>query len=210
MNEHLRFSQTKRLELVQKALQANRMGAHVVQTAAEVPALLQSMLQEGETVSFGGSVTLEECGAFKLLRSGRYNLLDREAPGADKPAIFRQSFYADTYLASANAITQSGHIYEIDGNGNRVAALAYGPARVILVAGRNKIVADIEAARQRNVLISGPANAHRVGAKTPCITTGLCADCKSPGRICCTELIIKQQQIQGRIQVILVNEELGF
>ena len=210
MDKHVNFVQTKRLERVAEALRAHNMEAQVVGTAAEVVPLVRSMMAEGCTVANGGSMTLEACGVMDLLRSGAYNFLDRDVPGADKAAIYRASFGADVYLASANAVTLGGEIYEMDGNANRVAALAFGPESVILVVGVNKIVTDIDAARRRNFEIAAPANNHRLGNKTPCAATGVCIDCKSPARICCTELILHQQRVNGRMKVIFVNEPLGY
>lgn len=210
MNEHLSFVEEKRLQRVKAALEKNNMEAYIVNSAAEVVPLVSGMLAKGATVANGGSVTLAQCGVMDLLRSGSYNFLDRDAPGADVQVIFRQAFSADAYLASANAITENGEIYEMDGNSNRVAAMAFGPASVIVVAGRNKIVPDVAAAKQRNARFAAPANCHRLGCATPCATTGECVDCASPGRICCTEVIFHQQRVKGRFKVILVNEELGY
>ncbi len=210
MNENLHFVQQQQLARTKAALEQNNMEAYIVATTAEVLPLIEQLVPAGATVSNGGSETLVECGVMDHLRSGRYHFLDRDAPSVDKHAIFRASFSADAYISSANAVTQQGEIFEVDGNANRVAAIAYGPASVILVVGKNKLVPDIDAARQRNCAISGPANARRVGAATPCVPTGVCSDCQSPDRICCTELILKQQRVKNRIKVILVDEDLGF
>ena len=210
MQEHVDFVYKKRLEKVKRALEARAMEAYVLDSAGEVVPLLQTLLPPGGTVSNGGSATLNECGAMELLRSGAYTFLDREAPGVDRQALYRQVFSADAYLASANAITDAGEIYQIDGQGNRVAALVFGPQLVVLVAGRNKIVTDLDAARRRRAELAAPANTHRLGLPLPCGVTGTCSDCKSPGRICCSELVMYHQQQPGRVKVILVNEELGF
>jgi L-lactate utilization protein LutB len=200
----------KRLEKAKAALEKNRMEVHVVQTTAEVAPLVKEMLAPGCTISNGGSITLQECGVMELLRSGEYNFLDRDAPGVDNEVLFRQVFGADAYLCSANAVTMQGEVYEIDGRANRVAAIAYGPKSVIMVVGRNKLVETLDDARVRRAKIAAPANVLRVGAKTPCAVTGECSDCHSPGRICCTELVLYHQQMQNRIKIILVNEDLGY
>lgn len=210
MREPVDFVYKQQLEKVKKALEANRMAAWVLDSAAEVVPLLKTLLLAGGSVSNGGSTTLKECGAIELLRSGAYRFLDREAPGVDKQALYREAFSADAYLASANAVTLQGEIYQIDGQGNRVAALVFGPKSVILVVGRNKIVPDIAAARRRRAELAAPANTHRLGTKTPCATTGVCSNCASPARICCSELVMYQQQVENRVKVILVNEDLGF
>lgn len=212
MNEHAHFVDRARLERVAKALQRNRMQATVVNTAAEVAPLVKDMLQAGQSIGHGGSLTLEECGVMDLLRSGEYDFMDRalaKTPEAQAEVMHRH-FMADVYLASANAVTEEGELFFVDGRGNRVAALTYGPASVILVVGKNKVVDDADAARMRNYGHAAPANAHRLGCATPCATTGECADCRSPGRICCAELLLGPQLVEGRIKVILVCEELGF
>ncbi len=210
MDEHRHFMEKKRLERTAEALRKNRMEAFVVNSAAEVPALLESLLPKGGVVASGGSITLEECGALALLRNGNYQYLDRYAPGADADAVMRDAFSADCYLASANAITEEGEVYEMDGRGNRVAAIAFGPKQVVLVAGYNKIVETSEEARMRCYTVAAPANTHRLQLKTPCATTGECSSCNSPARICCTELLLGPQQNPSRVKVILVCEDLGY
>lgn len=210
MNESVSFVNNAKLQRVKAALEKNYMQAHIVETAAEVPALVQELLAKGDTVANGGSMSLVECGVMSVLRSGEYNFLDREAPGVSPDEIYRKAFSADAYLASANAITETGEILEVDGRANRVAAIAYGPASVILVVGVNKVVEDLAAARRRVASIAAPANTRRLQLKTPCAATGLCIDCNSPGRICCTELVLRQQREKDRIKVILVNEALGY
>ena len=174
---------------------------------------MQSLLQPGQTVTCGGSVTLSECGIIDLLRSGQYHYLDRDRPDLtpeQKKQIFRQAFSADVYLMSSNAVTEEGELYNVDGNSNRVAALAYGPDSVIVVAGCNKIVPDLAAAVERVKKIAAPVNATRLHCSTPCAKTGECMNCHSDGRICCNYLVSAQQRHQDRIKVILVGEELGY
>ena len=210
MDEHRHFMEKKRLERVAKTLFKNRMETFVVDAAADVVPLLSTLMPQGATVGTGGSVTLEECGVIPFLRDGRYTYLDRNAEGADAGQVMRACFSADFYLASANAITEEGEIYEVDGRGNRVAALAFGPKTVILVAGYNKIVDDIDAARMRNFTVAAPANCHRLALKTPCAATGECTSCDSPQRVCCTELVLGPQREPERVKVILVCEDLGY
>lgn len=211
MDTNVDYVENKRLERVKAALEAHNMQAFIVQQAAEVVPLLQSMLPAGAVVANGGSMTLYETGVMDFLRAGQQlDFLDREAPGIDLQKLYRDVFSADYYFASANAITESGEIYEIDRNCNRIAAIAFGPSHVILVAGRNKIVKDLDAARQRRADIAAPANAKRLSRKTPCATTGQCINCSSPDRICSTELILHQQGTKNRISVILVNQNLGY
>lgn len=157
-----------------------------------------------------------------LLRSGRYQFLDRYAPGLTREEIeeiYRRSFFADAYLCSSNAVTMNGELYNVDGNSNRVAAICYGPRSVIMVVGCNKIVRDIPAAVIRVKRRSAPANVARLRCDTPCAKTGACAGiqregmtdgCGVDGRICCNYLVSARQRVPGRIKVILVGEELGY
>ncbi|MDL2254618.1 lactate utilization protein, partial [Ruminococcaceae bacterium OttesenSCG-928-I18] len=188
----------------------NRMDALVLSSAKDVVPQLREWMPKGASVGAGGSMTLEQCGVMAFLREGGHTFFDRDAEGADVEEVFRRSFSADFYLASANAVTEQGEIYEIDGRGNRVAAIAFGPKNVILVAGFNKIVEGIDEARMRNFTVAAPANSHRLGLKTPCAVTGECSDCDSPQRICCTELVLGPQRVPGRVKVLLVCEDLGY
>ena len=133
-----------------------------------------------------------------LLRCGDYQFLDRYASGLSGEQIaeiYRKSFFADAFLCSTNAVTESGELYNVDGNGNRVAAMTFGPASVILVVGANKIVRDLAEAEQRVKEFAAPANCKRLACKTPCAVTGKCADCSGDGRICCTAVVHRQQRI---------------
>lgn len=211
MDEHLAFIEEKRLERVKAALERNGIPAAIVQSAAEVAPYVKELLPAGCTVAVGGSVTLAEAGVLALLRGGDYDFLDREAPGADAEAVLHAAFGAQWYLSSANALTEDGKIYQMDGRGNRVAAILYGPRQVLLVVGRNKIVPDEAAARRRNHAVAAPANCRRLGISTPCGLTGQCANCTGDARICVAEVLIHRQLIGGRrLSVLLVNEELGY
>lgn len=210
MDDHRAFVWQTRLEKVKKALKKNNMQAFIVQAKEEVVPLIKTLVPEGAVVSKGGSMTLAACGVVDFLRSGVYEYLDRDAADVDKHAVQRSAFSADAYFASVNAITETGEILEMDGSGNRVAAITYGPDSVILIAGHNKIVETLEDARHRNAYVAAPTNCHRLALETPCATTGHCSDCKSPARICCFELVLHRQLRKGRIKVILVAEELGY
>ncbi len=201
----------KRIRRTMDALRANNMEAYYVKTAAEVRAFVEQLVPAGATVSNGGSVSLAETGVMELLAGGRYHYLDRsKVQGDELAALYRQVFSADWYFASANAVTEAGEIYNVDGNANRVAAITFGPKNVLLVVGCNKLVKDMPAAEERVRQIAAPANVLRVGSKTPCAVTGKCEACHSPGRICCTAVVHRYQREQGRIKVLLVGEPLGF
>ena len=201
----------KRIRRTMDALRANNREAYYVKTAAEVRAFVEQLVPAGATVSNGGSVSLAETGVMELLAGGRYHYLDRsKAQGDELAALYRQVFSADWYFASANAVTEAGEIYNVDGNANRVAAITFGPKNVLLVVGCNKLVKDMPTAEERVRQIAAPANTARLGCKTPCAVTGKCEDCHSPGRICCTAVVHRYQREQGRIKVLLVGEPLGF
>ena len=196
MNEPVLSPQIRQ---VMEALEANNMTAHYLPRADQVVAFVQQLIPEGAVVSNGGSVTLAQTGVMDHLASGRYQYLDRsKVSGEELGRLYRQVFSADWYLASANA--------------NRIAAISFGPAHVLLIAGVNKIVPDLHAAVRRVRETVAPKNAVRLGLKTPCALTGQCADCKSPDRICCSALILRRQReaFKGRIHVLLVGEELGY
>ena len=217
MDTHKTTASTKQLERVKANLEKNNMTGYIAQTKEEAVEIAMSILKEGATVASGGSMTLEECGMMTELRSGRYNYLDRDT-AEDKKAFFRQSFYADFYMCSANAITEKGEIYNVDGNSNRVACICHGPDKVVLIVGRNKVVKDLDEAAARVKRYASPANCQRLSCKTPCYETGICvgvngsmADgCKGDARICCNYVVTAYQRDKERMHVILVNEELGY
>ncbi len=212
------------LERTAHALEHNGIQSFVVSDSAQVSPLIQTLLKPGDTVSFGGSETLRQCGVLSLLRSGSYRLLDRSEPGltsAQIEEIYRNSFSADAYFCSANAITEQGEIYNVDGYGNRIAAIAFGPKSVIMVVGANKIVRNLKEAQLRVKSIAAPANCLRLSKETYCSKCGQCsslvtgnremtAGCDSADRICSSYLILGKQQRKGRIKVILVAQTLGF
>ncbi len=209
------------LETVMENLRKNHLNPQYVSKKEDVLPLIERILREGDTVAVGGSVTLDEIGALDLLRSGKYQFLDRYAEGLTREQIeeiFRRSFFADAYLCSSNAITEQGELYNVDGTGNRVAAIAYGPKKVIIVAGINKIVKDIDDAARRVKTCAAPPNTRRLGFETYCNKTGHCAKvdggmtagCAADLRICCSYLITGFQRQTDRIYVILVGEECGY
>lgn len=173
---------------------------------------LLELINEDSSVSWGGSMTLQEIGIFKLLKAGNYKLYDRATAtnAAEKEEIYHQALSADYYLMSSNAITQTGKLVNVDGNGNRLAALIYGPKNVIIVAGMNKVTIDEESANKRVRNQAAPANVVRLDQKTPCAKTGYCHSCNVEDTICCQTVITRHSRQDGRIKVILVGEELGY
>lgn len=202
-------------------LRKNNMNALYVATKAEVAGAVEKLLSPGDTIGVGGSVTLDETGVTALIRRPEYRFIDRYDPSlnaAQKADAFRRALAADVFLLSANAITQGGTLYNVDGNGNRVSALIYGPKKVIVVAGINKIVADVPAAIRRIKTVAAPLNARRLHCKTFCAETGHCLHvdgdmtdgCGSPDRICAQYVASGRQRLAGRITVILVGEACGY
>jgi len=209
------------IEKVLENLRKNRMEAYFVERREEVVPLIKTLIKEGDTVSLGGSMTLQETGIVDLLRSGKYDFLDRARAGItpeEVQRVYRDTFSADVFFCSANAITEQGELFNVDGNCNRIAAISFGPKSVIVVAGVNKIVPDLESAIRRLKTVAAPKNTKRLSCKTYCFEKGHCmgleggmtAGCASPDRICCTYMVCAHQRIPNRIKVILVNENLGY
>lgn len=203
------------------ALRKNRMLAEYVPTKEEVVPLIKALIPVGCSVATGGSRTLDETGVTELLRSGNYVFYDRNNPALspdEKADMTAKGATADVYLCSSNAITEQGELYNVDGFSNRVAAIANGPKKVIMVVGINKIVPDLDAAVRRVKTIAAPLNTKRLNCDTYCQKTGVCMGleggmtdgCHSPARICCSYLVSAQQRVANRIHVILVGESLGF
>ena len=212
----------ERIEIAAAALRKNNMDVYCVDTKEQVAAQVAALLHEGDTVAVGGSQSLDETGVIDLLRGGDYRFLDRYVPGLTREQlreIYVESFSADAYLCSSNAVTLRGELYNVDGNANRVAAMCFGPRSVILVVGCNKLVADLDEAAQRVKTAAAPLNTKRLHCATYCEEKGVCmaADgefctdgCASPARICCTYVTMGYQREAHRIKVILVGEPLGF
>ncbi|PAB58521.1 lactate utilization protein [Anaeromicrobium sediminis] len=213
MDKNAKWVVEKRIERTIEALKKNNMNGYHAEKKGDVVDIIKTLINKGDTVSVGGSMSLFECGVQEFLRNGDYNFLDRYAEGLtpdDIKDIYRKSFCADGYFTSTNAITEDGYLYNVDGRGNRVAAMIYGPDKVIVVAGANKIVKDVKEAIDRNERIAAPANSKRLDRKTPCKELGYCVECSSPERICSDYVLIKKQMDKNRIHVILVEESLGY
>ncbi len=212
MNPKHIYYQTQ-AESVIKNLKKRNMEGFYCATADEAREKALSLIAPGEKVSFGGSVTIEESGILDALRGREDITLYDRATAKDAQevgVIFRQAFSADTYLMSSNAITLDGELVNIDGNGNRVAALIFGPKQVIVVAGMNKIVSNEEEAVNRARNMAAPPNCIRLSKNTPCAATGRCGDCMGSETICCHTVVTRRSRDAGRIKVILVGEELGY
>lgn len=203
----------KQAATIIKNLAKRRMEGYYCATAAEAKEKVLSMVEPGTSVAFGGAMTLNESGILEALRERTdITLYDRDKAKTPEEAgkIYRQAFSADTYLMSTNAITVDGELINIDGRGNRVAALIFGPGQVIIVAGMNKVATDEAAglARVRNV--AAPTNCIRFGKTTPCTVTGRCGDCYGEDSICSQIVVTRRSSEKDRIKVILVGEALGY
>ncbi len=180
--------------------------------SAELVEKVLSIMEEGATIAWGGSASVKESGLMDAIHSGKYNLIDRMSAKTPEESreIFAKTVLSDYFLMSTNAITLDGELVNIDGNGNRLAALIHGPKHVIIVAGMNKVAADVETAYKRVKTESCPPNAVRLGRNTPCGKTGRCGDCLSPDCFCNQIVITRRSGHAGRIKVFLVGEELGY
>lgn len=195
-----------------KKLALRNMTGHYCDTAAEAVELVRSLVGDGESVTWGGSVTFSQSGVKDALAADGHPMIDRmEASTADEQEeMWRRQVSADWFFMSTNAITLDGELVNIDGNANRLALLLHGPKHVCVIAGMNKVVADVESGIKRVRTVACPLNAARLHTNTPCELTGTCADCHSWGCMCCQEVITRHSRHEGRIHVILVGEDLGY
>ncbi len=213
--DHKRESRQRQAATLIKNLGKRGIEGVFVETAAEAAEEICAAIPAGAVVGLGGSETLIESGLLDALRRLDIRLLDRYREGVGKAEVDemrRQGMLCDVYIMSSNAVTADGRLVNIDGTGNRVAALAFGPKRVIVLAGMNKVAPDLEAAIGRARHVAAAANSLRVGADTPCSHTGFCQDphCRPPRRICCQLVITEACMTPGRIRVVLVNQDLGY
>ncbi|MEA3422938.1 MAG: lactate utilization protein [Bacillota bacterium] len=213
MDANTDFIIKKRLTKTAENLKKNNITPHIIDNLEELHKTIKTLISPNDIVALGGSMTLFETGVIDLLRNGDYKLLDRYEKGLnpeDIRKIFLNSFYSDAYFTSTNALTTDGVLYNIDGTGNRVAAMLYGPKKVIVIVGVNKIVNNLDEAENRLRNFTAPANARRLNLKTPCASTGICSDCDSPDRICSDFVMIKRQRTPNRMHVLLLKDAYGY
>ena len=194
-------------------LNKRQIEGHYCPTSRDAVKMALSLLPQNASVGFGGSVTLTQTGMLDALKAEpSIRLLDREAAktAEEKEEIFRSHFHTDAYFMSSNAITTDGELVNIDGSGNRVAALIFGPKEVIILAGMNKIVPSVEEAVNRVRNTATPPNCIRLDKQTPCAATGTCGNCLSPDCICNQIVVTRRSGKPGRIKVLLIGETLGF
>lgn len=190
-------------------LESRNMKGYYAASKEEALKIALDLIPEGSSISMGGAMSVHEIGLSEALKAGNYNFIDRDAY-EDKRQAMLLAYDADFFLSSANAMTDDGIIVNIDGNANRVSAIAQGPKHVIFVVGMNKVCNDLDSAMKRARNVAAPSNVQRFGLNTPCAKKGTCFDCKSPDTICCQILITRFSRHEGRISVILVNDNLGF
>ena len=209
MNENIVKRNDLLAQKVIKGLESRNMSGYYAKSSAEAVELALKLIKEGDSVTMGGAMSAHEIGLVDVIKNGNYNFIDRDKT-EDKRAAMLAAYDADVFLSSANAMTEDGILVNIDGNANRVSAIAQGPKKVIFIVGMNKICADTDSAIKRARNVAAPINAQRFNLSTPCAKTGACMDCKSPDTICCQFLITRYSRHKDRIHVILVNENLGF
>ena len=195
-----------------KNLKKRNMEGYYFPDSQSCKEYILNMMPKGSTISNGGSMTNVDIGLMAEINSDQYNFIDRMAPTTpeEQRECYSKIVMADYYFMSTNAITIGGELVNIDGAGNRVACLIHGPENVMIVAGMNKIVANVEEGIHRVRNMATPANVKRLNKKTPCYETGVCADCLSPDCICNQVVITRRSRIAGRIKVFLIGEELGY
>ena len=209
MNEMI----TKRNDLLSqkiiKGLESRNMKGFYAHSKTEALKMALELIPSGSTVTMGGCVSAREIGLVDALKVGEYSFIDRDLAD-NKRAAALAAYDVDVFLASCNAMTEDGVLVNIDGNANRVSAIAYGPRKVVFIVGMNKVCKDVDSAMKRARNVAAPVNAQRFGLDTPCSKTGSCMDCKSPDTICCQFLITRYSRHDDRIFVILVDDNLGF
>ena len=192
-----------------KGLESRNMTGYYAATKEDALEQALSLIPRGGSIAMGGAMSAHEIGLVEALKGPAYHFIDRDA-WTDKRAAMLAAYDADVFLTSSNAMTEDGILVNIDGNANRVSAIAQGPKRVLVIVGMNKVCKDLDGAMKRARNVAAPINAQRFGLSTPCAKTGSCMDCKSPDTICCQFLITRFSRHADRIHVILVNDNLGF
>ena len=208
-SEFITVRNEKLANKVIKGLNSRNMTGYYAKDKEEALKLALELIPEGSTVTMGGAMSAHEIGLVKVLKEGNYTFIDRD-DYEDKRAAALLAYDADVFLSSTNAMTEDGILVNIDGNSNRVSAIAHGPKKVVFIVGMNKVCSDVDGALKRARNVAAPINAQRFGIVTPCTQTGSCMNCKSADTICCNFLITRYSRHTGRIHVILVDESLGF
>lgn len=213
MDKHLQTIEKIKQDQMIKAFHENNMEIFFLEDKKELENYLRTILKDNKTVAVGGSMTLFETGVIDFIKNSNVHFIDRYQEGLSREQmqdVFRQAFTADIFITSTNALSEDGCLYNVDGNGNRVAAMIYGPKEVIVIAGKNKIFATEQEAINHIRTVAAPANAIRLNKATPCTKVGRCMDCKSPQRICSSYVKLGYQGNVNRIKVIILNDMYGY
>ncbi len=212
MTEFTKKYYDKRAQVLLKNLHSRHFDAYYCETKEEALAKALELIPAGSSVGWGGALSAQQIGLMAAVKAGAYTVIDRDAAAtpAEKEKCMKQCLLTDVFITGANAISLDGQMVNIDGNGNRVAAIVYGPGSIVVVAGMNKVVDSLEDAVRRARTVAAPSNKQRFPLQTPCEITGTCADCKSDGCICNQILITRNCKPAGRIKFVLVGEELGL
>ena len=212
MEDPRKIYYSKRGQVLVKNLRSRHFEAYYCADRSSALEKALELIPEGASVGWGGAMSAEEIGLIDAVRSGGYHAIDRDkvATPEERDQIMRQCLSAQVFLTGANALSLDGQMVNIDGNGNRMAAIVYGPESVIVVAGMNKVMDSLEDAVTRARTVAAPMNKQRFGAVTGCAETGVCVNCKSEGCICNQILITRHCRPAGRIKFILVGEALGL
>lgn len=197
---------------VAEALNKRCFEAYYCSDRAEALEKILELIPQDHVVSWGGAATVDELGVKEALRQRGQAVIDRDTAkdAQERQQMLKQALTCDTFLMGSNAISADGQLVNIDGTGNRVAALCFGPTQVVVVAGMNKVAGDLDGAMRRAREVAAPMNAQRFPLKTPCVANGLCGDCKGPDSICAQIVTTRLCKPAGRIKVVLVGEDLGF
>lgn len=202
----------KRGPILVKNLESRHFEAYYCENKAQALEKALELIPKGATVGWGGAMSAQQIGLMDALNAGDYRAIDRDKcrTAEEKLQAAKDSLFADVFLTGANALSLDGQMVNVDGTGNRVAAIVYGPGTVLVIAGMNKVEDTLEAAITRARTVAAPMNKQRFPAQTPCEVTGTCGDCKAEGCICNQILITRHCRPAGRIKFILVGEDLGL
>ena len=212
MTEQMKTYYEKRAQVLVKNLKSRHFEAYYCPDSASALAKALELIPEGASVGWGGALSAQQIGLIDAVKSGSFAAIDRDAATTpeERTQALKRCLTADVFLCGANALSLDGQMVSIDGTGNRVAAIAYGPDTILVIAGMNKVCDTLDDAVTRARTVAAPMNKQRFPFKTPCEVTGACADCKSEESICNQILITRNCRPAGRIKFVLVGEELGF
>lgn len=202
----------KRGKILVKNLQSRHFDAYYCANREEALKKALELIPEGAVVGWGGAQTCEQIGLMEAVKAGNYKAMDRSTAetAQEREQMMKQMILGDVFLTGANALSLDGQMVNIDGTGNRLAAICYGPDLILVVAGMNKVEDTLQDAITRARTVAAPMNKQRFSNATPCEVTGACADCKAEGCICNQILVTRHCRPEGRIKFVLVGEDLGM